>query len=469
MTDQPNFNPGSFRDPEGRVFSMDGRIFRTLTPQAALRMSGIESNGRLKKLVDAGFLIPSWTITSPQAGLEGPAFGETVLEQERLPLVTYPYEWSFGMLKDAALLTLDLLETALGEGLILKDATPFNVALRKNRMVFFDTLSLDTYQEGRPWDGYSQFCREFLFPLMLTSATGVPFQPWMRGELNGLKATQLSRLLGYGRTRKGIWMHVHLQAWLERWIAKKGDLAVREKFNARTFSKAMILHMVRKLRKIVESLKYRTGDSLWDDYKQTHSYNADDEKKKEDFVAMCARLLSGKRWVDLGCNNGKYTQTVVQNARMVVGLDLDPAAVDGFYNHIRNREGTPCYPMVCDLMNPSPSLGWRLRERSSLFDRLSSEAFLALALVHHLCIGANVPLTEFVDLLKTFGQGGVIEWVDKKDALVQRLLRNRVDIFADYTWEKFRSLLDANFFLKEVCEIHGGTRRLCLVLPKEGL
>lgn len=462
----PNFHPASFRDPEGRVFIAEGRVFRTLAPAAAERMLRLEKSGRLKAFADSGFLIPSWTVASGEAGLNGD-FGAMVLEQERLPVVTYPYEWSFGMLQDAALLTLDLMEEALASGLILKDATPFNVTLRKNRMVFFDTLSLDDYKEGRPWDGYSQFCREFLFPLLLTSSTGVPFQPWMRGELSGLKAAHLSRLLGLGRLGKGALSHVHLQAWFEKWLAKKGDVALRKKFNAQTFSKTTVLRMVRKLRKTVAALKGKTEGSLWGDYGKTHSYTPEDEKKKEDFIRAAGGLFAGKAWTDLGCNDGKYTLLAAKDGSRAVGLDLDPEAVDGFYRRIRGTDGVACYPTVCDLMNPSPSLGWRLRERASLLDRARSDAFLALALVHHIAVGSNVPLPEFVALLKSFGGGGVVEWVDKKDAMVQRLLRNREDIFPDYTWENFRWLLEQNFVLKETCDTHGGTRRLCLLLPKE--
>ncbi|HEX5037038.1 MAG TPA: methyltransferase [bacterium] len=463
----PDFHPGSFRDCEGRVFASGERVFRTLSPQAAERMKRLEARGCLKSLSDAGFLIPSWTTKAREASLNG-EFGDTVLEHERLPLITYPYEWPFGMLQDAALLTLDLLEAALDFGLTLKDATPFNVTLRKNRMVFFDTLSLDDYNEGRPWDGYSQFCREFLSPLLLTSSTGVPFQPWMRGELDGLKAPHLSRLLGLRRVRKGVLSHVHLQAWFEKWLAKKGDVAVLDKFNAKTFSKVAMKGMVRKLRKSVSGLKGRTEASLWGDYGRTHSYLPEDEKKKEAFVAAAGKRFSGKVWVDLGCNDGKYTLIAGAHASRAIGLDLDPEAVDGFYARTRGDAGVPFYPMVCNLMNPSPSLGWRLRERASLFDRAGGEAFLALALVHHLCIGANVPLAEFVSLLKTFGRGGVVEWVGKEDAMVRRLLRNRKDIFEDYDWETFKGLLERSFHLQGVAETHGGARKLCLVLPHEG-
>ncbi len=460
----PDFHPGSFRDPEGRVFFHEGRVFRTLSPKAAERMKRLDADGTFKRLADQGFLVPTRVVPGAEAGLEPARFEQAVLEQEKLPLITYPYEWSFGLLKDAALFTLDFLETALGSGLTLKDATPFNVALWKNRPVFFDTLSLDIYEEGRPWDGYSQFCREFLFPLLLTSTTGIAFQPWLRGELNGLKVQDLSRLLGYGRLRRGALTHVHIQAWLERWIAKKGDVDLRQRFNKANFSKATVLKLIGKLRKLVRGLRAPSGGTLWAGYEETHSYSAEDDRKKSDFIAAAAERENV--WIDLGCNKGRYTMVAAKEARLAVGLDLDPCAVDAFYDRIRGTGGTPFYPLVCDLMNPSPSLGWRLRERPSLLERVRGDSFLALALVHHLCIGANVPLPEFVALLKTFGKGGVVEWVDKKDSMVKRLLRNREDVFSDYTWETFCSLLEGDFVVKEVCETHGGSRRLCRVTPK---
>lgn len=467
MSHPLSFNPGSFRDPEGRVFSVNGRIFRTLSPAAAERMRSFEKDGRLRRLIDAGAIIPSALTTASQAGLDSHLCGNLVMEHEKIPLVTYPYEWSFDMLRDAALHTLDLLETCLDMGMMLKDATPFNLSAHKNRMVFMDTLSLDEYRDGRPWEGYSQFCREFLFPLMLTAYKRIEFQSWFRGELNGLKAPSLSQVFGYANLpSKGVWTHVHLQAFLERFLSRKKDLSVRDRFKTGSFPKKVIIRMVRKLRKIVAAMKYRAADSVWTGYEGHNTYAPEDERTKEGFVSAAARGLNGEVWADLGCNNGRYALVAARATKLVVGLDADPAAVNGFYRRIRAREGAACHPVVCDLLNPSPAMGWRLTERPSLFDRLRADRFLALALVHHLCIGGNVPLGEFVEMLKGVGGGGVVEWVNKKDPMVQRLLRNRQDVFPDYTWENFRNLIEGSFQLKEVTETHHGTRKLCLVLPR---
>ena len=224
--------------------------------------------------------------------------------------------------------------------------------------------------------------------------------------------------------------------------------------------------MIRKLRRIIEAMKYRPLDSIWGHYESQNSYDAQDEQAKEKFIEAALHSLSGDIWVDMGCNNGKYALIAVQAGKSVVGLDADPAAVNRFYRRIRAQGGAVCHPVVCDLLNPSPAMGWRLAERLSLFERLKADKFLALALVHHLCIGSNIPLEEFVELLKSCGQGGVVEWVDKKDAMVQRLLRNREDVFRDYTWEQFRSCLEKHFAINRVQEVLGGNRKLCLLGPK---
>lgn len=466
MNAVPQFVSGSFRDREGSVFTVGRRIFRTLSHEARNRFQDLEKDGRLKQLVDSGQMVSSFLTSAVEADLDPKIYGEIVMEHERLPLITYPYEWSFDMLRDAALLTLDLLESCLNMNLILKDGTPFNLTIHKNRMMFFDALSLDLYEEGRPWEGYSQFCREFLFPLMLTSYKGIEFQPWFRGSLNGIPVSTMSRIFGYLEAPfKGVFSHVHLQAMLEKYLAGK-DVDVRKRFNGRGIPKKVLLKMVKKLRRLIENMKYDTSHSAWAHYERQNTYTPEEEQTKTNFIGTIMRKPSLSQWVDLGCNGGKYSSLFAPHAKTVVGLEADPSAVNAFYRRFRETSDGSFYPMVCDLLNPSPALGWGLVERPSLFERVQGGGFLALALIHHVCIANNVPLTNFLELLKRFGTAGVIEWVDKSDPMVQRMLRNRRDIFTDYTWENFKSLLEKTFSLSDVVETHNGTRKLCSIAAR---
>jgi ribosomal protein L11 methylase PrmA len=464
------FDPGSFKDPEGRVFHHEGVVYRTLSEAAARRMQ--ELSGTIEGLVRDGLLIDSQLVSHREAGLPAERFGKILMRHQRIGVVTYPFEWSFDMLRDAALCTLDMLEHCLDRGLILKDATAYNVAFQRGRMRFIDTLSIDSYQDGEPWDGYAQFCREFLFPLMLTAYRGVEFQPWLRGELNGLPLPDFARLLtGRDYLRSGVLRHVILPRRLEKSFSDS-DVAIRSNFRDIRFSKELIGANLRGLRKLIGSLSYGAADSVWIDYEKTSSYSDDASRAKADFVNRALSRLTPAgsnptRIVDLGCNLGSYSLLAAETASSVIALDIDPACVNVLYRRLGQGAKGEVTPMVGNLLNPSPGLGWNLQERRPLFERIGSDAFLALALVHHICIGGNVPLASFLDLLAGIAPGGVLEWVDKSDSMVQRMLRNRADVFADYTWENFEKLLRQRFELAEVLESHEGKRRLCLLLPRD--
>ena len=459
----PAFDPGSFKDPEGRIFFVGGRVFRTLSPSALERMQSLARSGVLKELIGLELLLPSWLIAAEEAGLDAQLYGQTVMEHSRIPVETYPYEWSFDMLREAALVTLDLFENCLDRGLTLKDATAYNVMPYQGRMTFIDTLSLDTYTEGEPWFGYAQFCREFLFPLMLTAYKGVNFHPWFRGELNGLQAGDVARLFSLRDFfRRGVIKHVFLQKHLEDKFAAQ-DMKIRDQFKKIKYSRDLIRANLRGLGKLIKSFEYKAGDSRWVSYTTEHSYTSEEEERKQDFVRAGLKRLSLKQVVDLGCNIGTHSLIAASTAERVISLDIDPACINVLFQATKRKGVTNIVPLVADLRNPSPALGWRLRERKPLLERIRSDGFLALALVHHICIGGNVPLEEFVESLAQIGKAGIVEWVDKKDAMVQQMLRNREDVFADYDWEHFAALLRAKFELVDISETHGGGRKLCLL------
>jgi hypothetical protein len=460
------FDPGSFKDPDGRIFEHAGEIYRTLSPTAAARMRARIEDGTLASLVDQELLIDSDLVLVADIGLEAGDLGETVMRHTRIPVMTYPSEWSFDMLRDAALVTLDLLQQCLERDLILKDATAFNVAFHDGGMRFFDTLSIDDYADGAPWDGYAQFCREFLFPLMLTSYRGIEFQPWLRGSLSGIPVRSFARLLSFReKFRAPVMKHVVLQAKLDRSFAES-DTEMRSSFKAMKFSKPMILGNVAGLAKTIRKLGYEAGDSVWGDYASSHSYSADDESTKREFVDAAVDQLKPATVVDLGGNIGDYSLLVAPRVERVVCVDIDPACINTLYRRIRDGGPGNVVPMVGDLLNPTPAMGWNLSERRDLFGRIGADSFLALALVHHLAIGGNVPLPQIVEVLRRIAPTGVVEWVDKRDAMVQRMLRNRTDVFGEYRWEVFRSELEERFEIVRTVDTHDGARRLCQLAPK---
>ena len=445
------------------MFAHAGNVYRTLASQALERMRRFEGCGLLADLVARRMVIPSTVVDSASIGLTDSSVGSQVVAHERIPVITYPYEWSFSMLREGALLTLDLLDEALDKDFILKDGTPFNIALHKGRMVFFDTLSFDDYEEGRVWDGYRQICQQFLFPLMVEAYIGVAFRPLLRSMLEGIPAATMKRLLRPRHYRHaGVFANVLMLAHFEKTFGKDGGST--GKLPADTaVPKSHLKRTIAKLRHSVSSASYRQVPSEWSDYETTCSYSDEDESVKTAFIEDALKGRQDAQLVDLGCNTGRYSMLAATKLRRVIAIDVDAACVDILYRRLRDGNIENVIPLVADLLNPSPALGWQLRERRALTDRIRSDGFLALAIVHHICIAGNVPLEGFVAQLATVGAWGVVEWVDRSNSMVQAMLRNRKDVFIDYTWDDFRTYLEKTFSIHRVVEIHGGTRKLCLV------
>ncbi len=457
-------NPGSFKDPDGRVLHVDGRVLRTLSPEAERRMEDLLSTSVFQKLVDDQLVIPTHFAndTSGVPPLEG-VWSSRLLEHAPLDMVTYPYEWSFEMFRDAALTTLTVLRKLLDGGYILKDGTPFNVMHFHGRMTFIDILSIDRYQQGQPWEGYAQFCRQFLFPLMAASHKGFDFRAYLRGKPDGMTAGEITRILGvFGFRYKGSLRHVYLHSALEQAFGGN-DVGVRENITPKALPKQTLYNIVDSLYRVIEKLSGPTQQSEWSDYTATCTYTkADTELKATMIQNGLTELAPESRLVDLGSNTGEFSLIAADIMKLVISMDIDNICVDKLYKRLQNGEITNIVPLFTDLCNPAPAQGWGLVERPSLFERLQADHFIALALVHHICISANVPVPAFVELLAQFS-GGIVEWVDKTDPMVQQLLRNRVDIFDDYTWDYFLACLKKQFDVTVLGELNNGTRRLCLV------
>jgi hypothetical protein len=436
------FLPASFRDPDARVLEGDGtRVLRALSARAAGEREAVERSGLLAELVAAGLLVES----APASDVAPPAGFAAVVASRRLAFATYPYEWSFGMLRDAALVTLDVLAKALERGATLKDASAYNVLFDGARPLFIDVASLMPHEDGTPWLGYGQFCDHFLAPLMLEAYRGVPFQPFLRGSLEGLSiGAQLSPLLG-GRDwlRPGVLTHVKLRALLDR---RTQDLATEARREVRRVSlpRQAVLATVRRLRALVARLASR-APSVWARYDETSSYDEALTARKEAFVAAAAERAPGTAlaW-DVGANTGRYARVLARRFDLVVAMDGDAGAVDRLYTALRGTpEARRLLPVVVDVMNPSPAQGWRGTERSTLAARGVPGLALYLALVHHLCLGRGVPLAGFLDLVQETSPLSVVEFVTREDAMSQRLLATKPEHHGDYDLETFRALARA--------------------------
>ena len=383
-----------------------------------------------------------------------------VLEHSRLPVVSYPYEWSFGMLRDAALLQLDLTLAALDEDMTLKDATPFNIQWIGTRPTFIDVGSFTGYEPGAPWAGYRQFCETFLYPLFLQAYRNLPFQPWLRGRLDGMRAEECrSFLSARDYLRPGVLTHVHLQARAQARY-EDSNVDVAEQLHAAGFGAALIKNNVARLRRTVEGLRWTPAQSTWSDYQRTHTYGEADLERKADFAK---RILQTRRWSlvwDIGCNTGIYSRLAAEHADYVLALDADEVVIESLYQALRQEERTNILSLVADVADPSPGLGWRGRERQPLADRGAPDLLLCLALVHHVVIGRNVPLTDFIAWLAEFDADVVLEFVDRGDPMVERLLRNRRGQALDYSREAVEAALRSRFHVAAREALASGTRTI---------
>ncbi len=456
----PEFDPGSYRDPDSRVFRHDSVIYRCLSARALSDFKHVTASDFYQQALKNQLIVATEQLTDVSGLPPLDARWVAVLKHETVPVVSYPYEWPFSMLKDAALLQLDLTVSALEHGLTLKDATPYNVQWFGTSPRFIDIGSFAKYEPGSPWAGYRQFCQQFFYPLLLQAHKGVPYQPWLRGSLEGIEAEQcLSMLSVRDYLRGGVVPHVYLQAKAQsRYEDTRRD--VSGDLKAAGFGVALILNNVRRLRRLVQRLEWNPPRSTWSEYTSEHSYEEDDLARKKSFVE---RVLASRRWPlvwDMGSNTGTYSRVAAEHADYVLALDADHLAVDRMYTALKQEQRACVLPLIADVADPSPGLGWRGRERLALGDRATPDLILCLALIHHLVIGRNIPLDDLVEWLAAFGADLVIEYVGHKDPMVERLLRNRVGQEIEYSADALERALARHFETVTDEALASGTRTL---------
>ena len=450
---------GSYRDRTGRVFYHGDLVLRGLNPTALADWEFVSRTDFFQKAIDAGSVVHTERVSEELAERYDPQkTWAGVLRHERVPVISYPFEWSFQMLRKAALTYLDLMHAALDEEVSLKDGTSYNMQWNGVRALFIDIPSFHHLQPGEPWLGYRQFCQLFLYPLMLSAYKNVDFQPWLRGDLEGPTPSQFDQLMTIRDWfRAGVFTHVHLHARLDG--AASRQRPVKKDLHTAGFQTRMIQYNVRGLKKIVAALRCST-DSEWSDYEEHVPYNDLGHTQKQQFVSQ---ILSQEHWKqiwDLGCNTGEYSRLAAPHADYVLALDRDPAAIDRLFAQLQQKDVKNVLPLVCDLANPTSDCGWRNRERTTLLSRGRPQLTLSLALMHHLSIGANIPLASLVDWLTSLGPHLIVEFVSKQDPMVQQLLRNKRDDYDDYRLENFEALLGSRCKIVNRCELSGGTRTL---------
>ncbi len=268
----------------------------------------------------------------------------------------------------------------------------------------------------------------------------------LRDYVDGLPLDLTSTLLPR-RTwlRFGLASHIHLHARAERRFDRRRDLApgggVQRPRTAPRMSDIRRQALIDSLRSAVGKLHWEPGATEWADYAGRTSYGAAAAEAKDRVVATMLGAAAGSRAWDLGANTGRFSRIAADLGYDVIALDLDPGAAELHYRAVRRDGQTSILPLVADVANPSPGLGWAGVERQSLADRANADVILALALVHHLAIGRNVPLDAIGHWFAELGSQAIVEFVPKDDPMVEFLLSSREDVFPGYTLEGFRAAM----------------------------
>lgn len=432
-------DPASYRDPSGFVFRDGTRVLRAVTRYAAPHYEYVRDRGLLQRWIERG-----WVVRTREIDPHGlPAAIEDIthlLEHDPVRFISYPYEWTFQALKSAALLHLDLQLDALAHDVQLSDASAYNVQFDGARPVFIDVLSFRRYTAGEYWTGHRQFCEQFLNPLLLRALLGVPHNTWFRGSLEGIPTSELHALLrGRHKLSWNLLSHVVLPARLAARTAASGRPAAGPR---RPLPRSAYAGLLTQLREWISDLTPRRhGKTAWSDYDTTHSYSDEERTRKRSVVAAFVERVQPRILWDVGCNTGEYAELALEaGAGAVVGFEPDHGACERAF--ARSLAGTrPFLPLIIDAANPSPDQGWRQQERRGLSARGPADAVLALALVHHLAIGRNVPLNEIAEWLTAQAPAGAIEFVQKDDPTVRLMLTSRADIFDTYSEATFAGAL----------------------------
>ena len=452
--------PSSFRDPSGFVFRQDGSIYRQINTVYKEDYDRLMDSGLYKALVEIGLMVSHEEVAYQGAR---PESAYKLIKPEPVPFISYPYEWSFGQLKDAALATLNIQKKALEFGMSLKDCSAYNIQFMKGKPVFIDTLSFEKYKESSPWVAYRQFCQHFLAPLALMSYRDVRLGQLSRTHLDGVPLDLASPLLPF-RTRFSFSLlsNIHLHARSQTHYADKRVDTRRPKLSRLGF-----IGIIDSLESGVKRLKWNPGGTEWGDYYQDTNYSAEAFQHKKQIVAEFLEAVHPNNVWDLGANTGIFSRIASDKGIPTISFDIDPAAVEKNYLECRRRGEMNILPLLSDLTNPSPGIGWQNKERMSLAERGPADAVLALALIHHLAISNNTPFAKIADFFASTCDSLIVEFVPKSDSQVQRLLATREDIFVDYTQQAFESEFAKLFVLERSQPITGSKRILYLMRRRE--
>ncbi len=441
MTTSQSLATVSFRDPAGFVYRDRGDLLRQVNLVYKEHYDQLMVGGLYQDLVAAGLLLPHEEIDcSPRQ----PSVAYKVIRPETIDFISYPYEWSFTQLKDAALAALEIQRRSLAHGMTLKDCMRYNLQFHRGRPVLIDTLSFEVNRDGEPWTGYRQFCEHFLAPLALESLTDYRLGQLCRTNIDGVPLDLAARLLPWrSRLRFGLGVHIHLHAAMQRSHAGEAGPSSQ----ARRLNRQALLALVDNLESTVKKLRWTPAGRGWDGYYNDLSYTPEEFDQKSRLVTEFLKRAGAASAWDLGANTGHFSRIAAGLGLSTVSFDYDPACIERTYLGVREKQETRLLPLVLDLFNPSPPSGWFNQERSSVFDRGSRDLVMALALVHHLAFTGHQPLENLATFFSGLSPWLIIEFVPETDPQSRLLLARRRGQHHRYDRDHFEECFGKYFTL----------------------
>lgn len=452
--------PASFRDPSGFVFQANGELFRQVNLSYQEDYDLLISSGLYDALVSKGLLVAH---TEVLAESPAPDSRYKILKPEPIEFISYPYEWSFSQLKHASLAILEIQRISLDFGMCLKDASAYNIQFKDCKPILIDSLSFQRYRKDRPWVAYGQFCRHFVAPLALMSYRDIRLGQMLRLHTDGIPLDLASHLLpSYTRLVPSLLTHLHLHAASQHYFAKRPP-----KGSGHRMSPVALRGLIDNLKTTVSQLKWAPERTQWVGYYTDTNYSPDGMLHKQQVVCEYLKDLKPHVVWDIGANTGLFSRIAAGLGASTIALDADAGAVEENYLQCLREKQRRILPLVVDLINPSPGLGWANKERDSLLQRGPADTVLALALVHHLAIGSNVPLGRIMELLSLMARTAVVEFIPKNDSQVKRMLLTRDDVFSHYSLEQFQCECERHFTICRVEELRDSCRLLFMLRAKD--
>ncbi len=456
----PRKHPASFRDPSGYIFMVGDQILRRVNSSYKENYQMFMHSGLYAALSDSAQIISHVELSDAELFRD-----YTIIQPDKIGYISYPYEWCFSQLKDAALLTLQIQKKAMDYGMSLKDASAYNIQFHRGKPIFIDTLSFEKYIEGKPWVAYRQFCQHFLAPLALMAKVDTRLSDLLVSNIDGVPLDLASKLLPLRTWASySLLAHIHLHASSQKRYSATGVGATSTRKPSLT--KFQLLALISSLLRAVNALVHKASATEWGNYYEQTNYSDQAMVQKEEIVRDMLRSCStpSEQYVaDYGANTGRFSRIAANEGFLVLAHDVDELAVEKNYQTAKTNGETEILPLVTDLTNPSPGIGWSNVERDSFIVRQRVSVGMALAIIHHLSISNNIPFEHVADLFSTICCHLIIEFVPKSDSQVKKLLNSRDDIFITYDQNSFELAFTKYFTIVDKKSVIGSGRMLYLM------